>query len=77
MLLKEFVKWVLIASAISWPLAYYVMDLWLENFAYRTNIALWIFMVSGVLGLAVAVATVSFQSIKASIANPIDCLRYE
>ncbi|MGD9345846.1 MAG: ABC transporter permease [Candidatus Aminicenantes bacterium] len=77
MLLKEFVKWVLIASAISWPLAYYVMDLWLENFAYRTNIALWIFMVSGVLGLVVAVATVSFQSIKASIANPIDCLRYE
>jgi len=77
MLLKEFVKWVLIASAISWPLAYYVMDRWLENFAYRTDIALWIFLVSGVSGLAVAVATVSFQSIKASIANPIDCLRYE
>jgi putative ABC transport system permease protein len=77
MLLKEFVKWVLISSAISWPLSYFVMDRWLENFAYRTDIALWIFLVSGVLGLVVAVATVSFQSVKASIANPIDCLRYE
>jgi putative ABC transport system permease protein len=77
MLLKEFVKWVLLASAISWPLAYYAMDRWLKNFAYRTDIALWIFLVSGILGLAVAFATVSYQSLKASIANPVDSLRYE
>ncbi len=77
MLLKEFVKWVLLASAVSWPLAYYVMDRWLKNFAYRTDIALWIFLVSGILGLGVAVATVSYQSLKASITNPVDSLRYE
>jgi putative ABC transport system permease protein len=77
MLMKDFVKWVLLASAISWPLAYYVMDRWLENFAYRKDIALWIFLVSGILGLIVAVATVSCQSIRASIANPVDSLRYE
>jgi len=77
MLLKEFVKWVLLASAISWPLAYYAMDRWLKNFAYRTDIALWIFLVSGILGLAAAFATVSYQSLKASVANPVDSLRYE
>jgi len=77
LMLKEFVKWVLLASAISWPLSYYVMARWLENFAYRTNIALWVFLVSGILGLAVAVLTVSYQSLKASIANPVDSLRYE
>lgn len=77
MLLKEFVKWVLLASVISWPLAHYAMDSWLRNFAYRTDIALWIFLVSGFIGLAVAVVTVSYQSMKASIANPVDSLRYE
>jgi putative ABC transport system permease protein len=77
MLLKEFVKWVLLASAISWPLAYYLMDRWLKNFAYRTDMTLWIFLVSGILGLAVAAATVSYQSLKASVANPADSLRYE
>jgi putative ABC transport system permease protein len=77
MLLKDFVKWVLLASAISWPLAYYVMDRWLKNFAYRTDIVLWIFLVSGILGLMVALATVSYQSLRASIANPVESLRYE
>ena len=77
MLLKDFVKWVILASAISWPLAYFVMDRWLRNFAYRTDVALWVFLVSGILGLAVAVATVSYQSLRASVANPADSLRYE
>jgi len=53
------------------------MDRWLKNFAYRTDIALWIFLVSGILGLAAAFATVSYQSLKASVANPVDSLRYE
>jgi putative ABC transport system permease protein len=53
------------------------MDRWLENFAYRTDIALWIFLASGILGLTVAVATVSYQSLRASVANPADSLRYE
>jgi putative ABC transport system permease protein len=77
LLLKEFSKWVIVANAIAWPLGYLVMDRWLKNFAYHTDIALWIFIVSGVLGLFIAVLTVSYQSIKASVSNPVDSLRYE
>jgi putative ABC transport system permease protein len=77
LLLKEFAKWVIVANAIAWPLGYLVMERWLKNFAYRTDFALWIFAVSGILGLVIAVVTVSYQSIKASIADPVDSLRYE
>ena len=77
LLLKEFAKWVLLANAIAWPLGYLVMERWLKNFAYRTDIALWIFAASGILGFVVAVFTVSYQSLKASIANPVDSLKYE
>ncbi|MFC2168387.1 ABC transporter permease [Acidobacteriota bacterium] len=77
LLLKEFAKWVLLANAIAWPFGYLVMDRWLKNFAYRTDIALWIFAASGILGFIIAVITVSYQSIKASIANPVDSLKYE
>ena len=75
--LKEFAKWVLLANAIAWPLGYLVMDRWLKNFAYRTDIALWIFLASGILGFVIAVITVSYQSLKASFANPVDSLKYE
>ncbi|MCJ7583045.1 MAG: ABC transporter permease, partial [Candidatus Aminicenantes bacterium] len=77
LLLKEFAKWVLLANAIAWPIGYLVMNRWLNNFAYRTDIAPWIFAASGVLGLIIAVSTVSYQSLKASIANPVDSLKYE
>jgi len=77
LLLKEFAKWVLLANAIAWPMGYLVMDQWLKNFAYRTDMALWIFAASGIMGFVIAVMTVSFQSIKASIANPVDSLKYE
>jgi len=75
--LKEFAKWVLLANAVAWPLGYLVMNRWLKNFAYRTDIALWIFAASGILGFVIAVMTVSYQSLKASIANPVDSLKYE
>ena len=77
LLLKEFAKWVIVANAVAWPMAYLVMNRWLQSFAYRTDIALWIFAVSGICGFVVAVATVSYQSLKASISNPVDSLRYE
>jgi len=77
LLLKEFAKWVIVANAIAWPMAYLVMNRWLQSFAYRTEIALWIFAVSGTCGFVVAVATVSYQSLKASVSNPVDSLRYE
>lgn len=73
----QFAKWVLIANAIAWPLAYYVMNNWLKNFAYRTDISLWIFIVSGALALIVALLTVGSRAIKAATANPIESLRYE
>jgi putative ABC transport system permease protein len=77
LLSKEFVKWVLVANVIAWPLAYFVMNRWLANFAYRINIGLWIFALSGALALLIALLTVSYQSIKTAIANPITSLRYE
>jgi putative ABC transport system permease protein len=77
LLLKEFVKWVLVANAVAWPLAYLVMLSWLKTFAYRTDMAIWIFAASGICGLIVAALTVSYQSLKASVSNPVNALRYE
>ncbi len=77
LLSKEFTKWVIAANVIAWPVAYFVMNKWLENFAYRTQIGLLIFIVSGCLALFVALATVFYQSVRAATANPIDSLRYE
>ena len=77
MLTKEFTKWVLIANLVAWPLAYYFMNGWLENFAYRINFNIWVFILSGVSALLIAVVTVSYQAIRAAIANPIESLRYE
>jgi putative ABC transport system permease protein len=77
MLSKKFTKWVLLANVIAWPLAYYIMNRWLKNFAYRTDINILIFVLSGLLVLAVAILTISFQSIRAAAANPADSLRYE
>jgi putative ABC transport system permease protein len=77
LLTKEFTKWVLISAVIAWPLAYFAMNSWLQNFAYRIDIDVWAFILSGVVAIGVAILTVSYQSIKAAIANPIDSLRYE
>jgi putative ABC transport system permease protein len=77
LLSKEFVKWVLIANVVAWPLAYYVMNNWLKNFAYRTDMSIWIFAVSGILALLIALLTVSSHAIKAATANPVEALRYE
>ena len=77
MLSKEFLKWVLIANIIAWPVAYYFMDKWLQNFAYKTDIKIWIFLLSGALAFIIALLTISYQTIKAASANPADSLRYE
>ena len=77
LLSKEFMKWVLIANVIAWPLAYYAMNEWLQNFAYRANIGVWVFIASGVLSLIVALITVSSHAIKAATANPVESMRYE
>jgi putative ABC transport system permease protein len=77
MLVKDFVKSVLLANLIAWPIAYYFMNEWLQNFAYRIDIGLWMFVLSGGIALVVALLTVSFQAIKAAIANPVESLKYE
>jgi putative ABC transport system permease protein len=77
MLSKQFTKWVLLANVIAWPVAYYIMSRWLKNFAYRADINILIFVLSGLLVLAIALLTVSFQSIRAATADPADSLRYE
>ena len=77
MLTKEFTKWVLIANLIAWPVAYYFMNKWLQDFAYRINMSGWIFIFAGCAALAIALITISFQAIKAATANPVKSLRYE
>ena len=77
MLSKDFLKWVLVANIIAWPAAYYFMDKWLQNFAYRANMEIGLFLLSGTLALIIALLTVSYQSIKAATVNPADSLRYE
>jgi putative ABC transport system permease protein len=72
-----FTKWIILANLISWPIAYYAMYRWLQNFAYRININIWIFIFSGTLALFIALLTLSYQTIKAATANPVDSLRYE
>ena len=77
MLSKDFVKLVLIANLIAWPVAYYAMSRWLENFAYRINLGWEVFVLSGGLALFIALLTVSGQAWQAARANPVDALRNE
>ncbi|UCC38535.1 MAG: ABC transporter permease [Candidatus Aminicenantes bacterium] len=77
LLSKNFLKLVIIANIIAWPISYFVMKNWLQNFAYRTNMGLGVFVLTGVLSLCIALLTVSYQSIKASVANPVDSIKYE
>lgn len=74
---KEFTKWVVLANIIAWPIAYYIMNKWLQNFAYHTTIRIDTFVISGLLAFLIAFLTISYQSIKAARANPVDALKYE
>jgi ABC-type antimicrobial peptide transport system permease subunit len=74
---KQFTKWVLIANLVSWPIAYYAMSKWLQGFAYRISLGLGTFALAAMIAMAIAVLTVSYQSIKAALTNPADSLRYE
>jgi putative ABC transport system permease protein len=77
MLSKDFAKLVLIASIIAFPVAWWSMNQWLQSFAYRINISWWVFVAAGFSALLIALVTVSFQAIKAAIANPVKSLRSE
>ena len=77
LLSKEFVLLVVIANLIAWPVAWFAMNKWLGTFAYSTTVGWWVFLGAGVLALIIALITVSWQAIKAALANPIKSLRYE
>jgi putative ABC transport system permease protein len=77
LLSKSFSKWVLYANIIAFPIAYYFVNKWLQDFAYRIDISWWVFVLSGGIALLIALATVSVNAIKAAISNPVEALRYE
>ncbi len=77
LLTREYLSLVLLANLIAWPLAYYVMNLWLRGFAYRIDLGFGSFLLAGGVALLIAALTVSYQAIKAATANPVESLRYE
>jgi len=77
LLSREFTKWIVLANIIAWPIAYYFMNKWLQNFAYRISLSVWIFILSGLTALCIALLTISYQAIKAARASPIEALKYE
>ncbi len=77
LLSKEFAILVILANLIAWPVAYFAMNRWLQDFAFHTTINLWIFLIAGISALLIAILTVSYQSIKAALTNPVDALKYE
>ena len=74
---KGFTKWVLFANIIAWPAAWYAMNKWLQSYAYRIDIGIHIFLISGLAALIIALFAVSFQSIKSARGNPVEALKYE
>jgi len=77
LLSKDFVSLVVIALLVASPVAFYLMQQWLQSYAYRTTISVWIFIAAAVGALSLTLLTVSFQAIKAAIANPVKSLRTE
>jgi putative ABC transport system permease protein len=77
LLTGQFVKRVIVANLIAWPLSYWIMNRWLQGFAFRASLSIWIFLASGLAALAIAALTVSSQVIKAALANPAESLKYE
>ena len=77
MLSVDFLKLVLVSALLAFPIAWWAMHLWLEDFAYRVNISWWVFLTAGVLAAGIALVTISFQAIRAAFANPVESLRNE
>ncbi len=77
MLNREFMTWVAVAFMVATPMSWYILHRWLESFAYKTTLSWWIFALAGLLVMGIALLTVSFQSWKAAVKNPVESLRYE
>jgi putative ABC transport system permease protein len=77
LLSKDFSRWILVANLIAWPIGWYAMNKWLQNFAYRSSLNPLLFLLAGMLSIFIASLPVSYQAIKAAVADPVDSLRYE
>jgi len=77
LLSKDFLRLVVVAAVFAFPIAWYAMHNWLKDFAYRTDIHWWVFVIAGILAALVAFVTVSLQAIKAAVSNPVNSLRTE
>ena len=77
LLSKDFLKLVLISCVVAFPLAWLIMNNWLQNYQYRVTISWWIFLIAAIVAILIALLTVSFQAVKAAIANPVKSLRTE
>ena len=77
LLSREFMKWVLAANVIAWPIGYFAMSSWLRNFAYRTSLTVPMFLGAALAAFVVAAAVISLQTYRAAAANPADSMRYE
>ena len=77
LLSKDFLRLVFISAIIAFPVSWWGMHRWLQNYAYRVSIEWWVFILAGLLALFIALVTISFQSIKAAVANPVKSLRTE
>ncbi len=74
---SNYLRWILVANIIAWPIAWYVINKWLQNFAYRIDLTIWPFLLAGFTALIIALFTVSWLAIRAAKANPVESLRYE
>jgi putative ABC transport system permease protein len=74
---RDYFRWMGAAFLVACPLAWWAMSRWLQNFAYKTNLPWWLFLITGAVALAVALLTASYQSLKAALQNPVQSLRSE
>ncbi len=76
---REFSRWVLLATILAWPVSYYLVDRWLQSFAYRIEVLdyMWIFIISGLIALAIALVTVIYQAYRAATTDPVDAVKWE
>lgn len=77
LILKEYLIWIFLANLIAWPVAYYALHQWLQNFAYHLSPEIWTFLLSAVFVLAVALLTVSIKALRSALSDPVETLRYE
>ncbi len=77
LLSKNYFRWILLSNVIAWPITYYAMNKWLQNFAYRIDMSWWMFVLASGIAFVIALLTVSWQAIRAAMTNPVEALRYE